>query len=235
MTTPILDHNRILMARLELNLSQRDVAFDVGINPVTMSRLEQGRSDESLDLRTVDRLAAALGLSITSLFAQPDAEGHPGMPTSDERRLEALLYDSRSALGADDIALTLGWTLPRAHAALKRLRAALALRGTMIYSSGRRHRVTARSDILTSKERQSAERTHHARLGLTVPEARLLQQVRRGTVRVGWTRSMSNKERVAAGSLFKAGLVEAVGERIQLTEDARFSLETAPARRPKGT
>ena len=235
MTKLILDHNRILMARLELNLSQRDVAFDVGINPVTMSRLEQGGSDESLDLRTVDRLAAALGLSITSLFAQPETDVDPEIPTSDERRLEALLYYSRSALGADDIALALGWTLPRTHAALRRLRAALALRGTMIHSSGRRHRVTARSDILTSNERQSVERTHHARLGLTVVEARLLQQVRRGTLRVGWTRTMSNKERVAAGSLFKAGLVEAVGDRIQLTEDAHFSLETAPSRRPKAT
>ena len=231
MTTPILDHNRILMARLELNLSQRDVAFDVGMNPVTMSRLEQGRSDESLDLRTVARLAAVLGLSITSLFAQPESGVDLEIPTSDERRLEALLYDSRSALGADDIALALGWTLPRTHAALRRLNVALGPRGTMIHSSGRRHRVTARSDLLTSNERKSVERIHHARRGLGLHEARLLQQVRKGSFRVGWTRTMSSKERVAAGSLFKAGLVEAVGDRIQLTEDAHFSLETTPRRR----
>ena len=33
MTKQLLDHNRIVMARLELNLSQRDVAFEVGIHP----------------------------------------------------------------------------------------------------------------------------------------------------------------------------------------------------------
>jgi hypothetical protein len=96
-------------------------------------------------------------------------------------------------------------------------------------------RLTARSSLLTSQERQRLERAHHTRLGLQVHEALLLQQVRRGTMRVGWTRTMSNKERVAAGSLFKAGLVEVAGDQIALTEYARFSLETKPSRkkRPK--
>ena len=231
MTEALLDHNRILMARVELNLSQRDVAFDVGINPVTMSRLEQGLSDEALTLRTIRRLAAALGLSITSLFQQPANDADPGDATPDERRLEALLCDTRSALSADDIAMAFDWTLPRTYAALKTLQEKLGSRGVMVSASGRRYRLTARSNLLTSQERQRLERAHHTRLGLHVHEALLLQQVRRGTMRVGWTRTMSNKERVAAGSLFKAGLVEVAGDRIALTKDARFSLETKPSRK----
>ena len=233
MSQPLLDYNRILMARVELNLSQRDVAFEVGINPVTMSRLEQCLIDEALTLRTVRRLAAALGLSITSLFRERENDADPGDPTPDERRLEALLCDARNPLTGDEIAMAFGWTLPRTYAALTTLKEKLAARGTMIAGSGRRYRLAARSDILTSQERQRLERAHHTRLGLHVHEALLLQQVRKGTMRVGWTRTMSNKERVAAGSLFKAGLVEVAGDRIALTEDARFSLEAEPARRTK--
>jgi transcriptional regulator with XRE-family HTH domain len=230
MTEPILDHNRILMARGELNLSQREVAFEVGINPITMSRLEQGLCDEVLSLRTVARLAAALGLSITSLFRQPEPDPAPKDPEADERRLEALLCDARTAASADDIAIALGWSLPRTYAALTALKEGLAGRGTTVFASARRYRLAARSDILTSQERQRLERAHHTRHGLRMHEALLLRQVRNETLQIGWTR-MSGKERVAAGSLFKAGLVEIVGDRIALTEDARFSLDIKPSHR----
>lgn len=230
MTKHILDHNRIVMARLELNLSQRDVAFAVGIHPVTMSRLEQGRSDETLALGTIDRLAAALGLSTTTLFRQPDTNHAPNDPTNDAPRLEALMCDCGTALSADEIAVSFGWTIPRAQAALSALKGSLAGRGVTIFSSGRRHRLVARSDMLTSPERERLERARSVRYGLMLHEALLLQQVRRGIPPLEPAR-LSGKQRVAMGSLMKAGLIKAYGERIELTEDARFSLETKPSRR----
>lgn len=162
------------------------------------------RSDAALTLRTVRRLAAALGLLITSIFRQPEDDADPGDSTPDGRRLEALLCDTRNDR--------------------------LASRGTMISSSGRKYRLTARGDILTSEERQRLERAHHTRLGLQVPK-RCCKMCAAGPCGVGWTRTMSDKERVPAGSQFKAGLVEVAGDRIALAEDAKFSLETTPSLR----
>lgn len=230
MTKQLLDHNRIVMARLELNLSQRDVAFEVGIHPVTMFRLEQGRSDATLSLGTIDRLAAALGLPISTLFRQPETSPQPGGPTPDERRLEALLCDARTSLSADDIAVAFGWTLPRAYAALSALKRGLANRGTTVFSSARRHRLTARSDLLTTQVRERLERARSVRYGLMLHEALLLQQVRRGVQPFELTH-LSGKERVAVGSLLKAGIIKNTGGRIELTEDAKFSLESKSVRR----
>jgi transcriptional regulator with XRE-family HTH domain len=230
MTRQILNHNRIAMARFELNLSQRDVALEVGIHPVTMSRLEQGRNDETLTLGTIQRLAAALGLSISTLFWPPEANEQPEDPTQDECRLEALLWDARTAVSADDIAVAFGWTLRRVHTALSALEGRLAGRGTAIFSSGRRHRLTARSDMLTSQERERLERARSVRYGLMLHEALILQQVRRGAPALELAH-LSGKERVAMGSLLKAGLIHVSGGRIELTEDAKFSLDTKPPRR----
>jgi hypothetical protein len=59
-------------------------------------------------------------------------------------------------------------------------------------------------------------------------EALLLQQVRRRVPPVDLAH-LSGKERVALGSLLKAGPIKVTGDRIQLTEDAKFSLETGPS------
>jgi hypothetical protein len=70
-----------------------------------------------------------------------------------------------------------------------------------------------------------------------VHEALLLQQVRGGAMRVGWTRTMSNKERVAAGSLFKAGLVEVPAIESRSPKTQGSALKPSPrdaGKRPEG-
>ena len=231
MTKQLLDHNRIVMARLELNLSQRDVAFEVGIHPVTMFRLEQGRSDATLSLGTIDRLAAALAAPDLHTFRQPGTSPQPGgSPTPDERRLEALLCDARTSLSADDIAVAFGWTLPRAYAALSALKRGLANRGTTVFSSARRHpphgpqrsahhssarapRASTQCQIWTHAPRSTSAATGAPRGTALRADAPIRQGARRG----GLSSKLESSKTPAAES--------------NSPEDAKFSLESKSVRR----
>ncbi len=225
MSRVLLDINQIVTTRTDLKLTQRELANRIGVNPITVGRIERGLNHEALDLSTLSRLAAALGLAITSLFPENQQHGSRDQDTSaDARRLEALLLEAKTAVRSDEIAETLHWTLPRTQRALAELSEGLAGRGAVLAGTLGLHLIRARIDLLTAAERKRLERARHARLGLRLHEARLLQRALTNTLRDDWQSKASASDRHAMAALLKAGLVEVKANRLQLTKEASFSL-----------
>ena len=63
----------IRAAREERDLTQEEVAFAAGITPGSYSRIECARSNATFT--TVERIAAALGMSLVELAAAVEQEG----------------------------------------------------------------------------------------------------------------------------------------------------------------
>ena len=72
--------------RTERGLSQERLAVDAGVDRAWVSELEREQGNTSVDL--LDRLAAALEVSIRDLFAEPsaDAERPKPLPSGRKRR-----------------------------------------------------------------------------------------------------------------------------------------------------
>ena len=72
--------------RTERGLSQERLAADAGVDRAWVSELEREQGNTSVDL--LDRLAAALGISIRDLFTEPsaDAERPRPLPSGRKRR-----------------------------------------------------------------------------------------------------------------------------------------------------
>ncbi len=228
MTRPVLDVNRLVSARLELKLSQRQVADQIGVIANTVGRLESGRSHEVLDLGTLARLACALGVDIRELFPPTqvkDGGADQDTPLRDDvQRVEAALLDAE-LLRSSELAVGLGWSISRTRAALAALNRQLATRGAMLTRPGGRYRIRSRMELLTDAQRQRLARTCHSRYGLNTLQARYLHQALCGPIDRGWdAKGAQAKERYGMGSLLKAGLVEHTGGHLHLTEDAAFSL-----------
>jgi len=240
MTEHVLDVNRLVSARLELKLSQRQVADQLGVTANTISRLESGRSHEVLELGMLARLAAVLGVSARDLFPPPVAAGSGSddePPWGDDvQRVEAALLDAE-LLRSSELAIAMGWSLARTRQALAALGQRLASRGAILIRVDGRYRIRSRTGLLSDAERQRLARTRHSRYGLNTLEAGYLYQALAGPIDRGWdAKGAQAKERYGMGSLLKAGLVEHTGAHIHLTEDAAFSLMASAVRPvPLGT
>lgn len=58
--------------RVARDISQENLAFDADVDRTTISGIERGNFNPSLDL--LDRLAAALAVDLVDLFAVPDTK-----------------------------------------------------------------------------------------------------------------------------------------------------------------
>lgn len=66
----MIDTNRVITARTELGLSQRQLAKHVGVNRETIRRLERGADPSRLTLAVLGRLAGALRVTPSELLTE---------------------------------------------------------------------------------------------------------------------------------------------------------------------
>ena len=77
----MIDIDRVITARTELGLSQRQLAKRAGVNRETIRRLEHGADPSRLTLAVIERLASALRLTPSELFMPgPQADDGPSCP-----------------------------------------------------------------------------------------------------------------------------------------------------------
>ena len=222
----LLDTRFIVARRLELGLSQREVAHGIGLTGQAYARIEEG-NHAALTLLAVIRLADALAVERGRLLKEEQGHEHALAEASDAARLEAALTLSAAGLRRDDIASILSWPLRRVDSASSALRRELCGRALVVHRAprGQRLRLVPRAELLSSDERASIARVRIQRQRLTIRQARILRALRDGDLDSRWEQHTSSRDRVDLAALMNAGLVERRQSRITLTSGASFSLE----------
>lgn len=221
----LLDADRIRRRRRDLGLSQRQLAHTAGTTPAVIERIEDATNHPDLPLGLVARLADALALPRSALWADPTAGAPAAAPddAGDAAAVGALLAETGTLTAPEALADALGWTLERTHAAIDDLdRRAHPLGWTIQHTKG--DVAIRRRDTATDPHQlQALLKHHHARRGLTITEARLLAAIHDGRTE---QRITGNNDRVALARLHNAGLIQD-RDQLDLADDVRFSLMLA--------
>jgi len=217
----VLDTRLIRERRLALGLSQGALAGRLGVSPPLVRKLEQGENHHHLTLALVGQVGEVLGVPLHELVSAPDerAEANP-----DDLRVEAALAERRKKVRASELARALGWTLPRTHAALKRLRQRLEPTGQRLQQRLGGWRLTSRGGVLTQRELEVLERATTARLRLTRYDALVLRALVQGELDPRWEAHANEAQRVALGRLLKRGYAQKTSSGFAPTDDVVFSL-----------
>lgn len=227
-----LARDRIRLRRLELALSERDVASHWGVSTAVVRSVEAGRVDTELTLGQLAKLADILGLDLHELLdtgAAPasDEAGGDASSADDVAKVGALLADVRVLVPIDGLAEALGWDLERTHRALEALDETLRPAGLRVHRLHHDVRLARTVTVTTDTELEGLWRRHFAVRSLNPAQANLLRQIRDGKARLAGTK---DTEKVRLPELRNAGLIRpaaaAAGTtaRWELTEDVRFGL-----------
>lgn len=216
----ILDAKLIRARRRELELSQRQLAKQLGVSPMVVSALEDGRNHHALKLSFVSRLADVLAVDVAQLFESSPPWVVDSQSVSDLAvSLGALLFDTATFTPVEALAEATGHTLDDVAAALDSLESGLAAVGLSLQR--RSGEVALRTTAhLDPEERKRLLRRHQARRGLRLTEARILREVLDGNIDEA---RLSNPELVALNRLRHAGLVTDDGAPL-LPQEVRNSL-----------
>lgn len=216
----ILDTGLVRSRRRELEMSQRQLAKHLGVSPTVVTALEDGRNHHALKLAFVARLADILAVDVEQLL-EPSAD-----TVADSRSVAdlaasvgALLFDTATFTPVEALAEATGHTLDDVAAALDSLEPRLAAVGLSLQRRSGQVAIRTSAD-LDLEERRRLLRSHQARRGLRLTEARLLREVLDGNIDEA---RLSNPELVALNRLRHAGLV--TGDGIpELTTEVKASL-----------
>lgn len=231
--TVTLARDRIRRRRLELALSERDVASHWGVSTAVVRSVEAGRVDTELTLGQLAKLADILGLDLHELLdttTGPPEGNDDGDPTSsapDVAKVGALLADVRVLVPLDGLAEALGWDLERTHRALEVLDRTLRPAGLRVHRLHHDVRLARTVTAATDTELGAQWRRHFAVRSLNPAQANLLRQIRDGKARLAGTK---DTEKVRLPELRNAGVIRpaaaAAGTtaKWELTDDVRFSL-----------
>jgi transcriptional regulator with XRE-family HTH domain len=229
---PRLARDRIRNRRLELGLSERDVAAHCGVSTAVIRSIEAARVDADLTLGQLAKVGAVLGLDLPELLdthaLQPEQEGPaPAGPDDDVAKLGSLLADIRVLVPVEGLADALNWDLTRTHTALERLDAALRPAGLRLHQLHHDVRIARTVTAVDAQTLEELWRIHLARRSLTITQARLLKALRDGVVPLA---SNKDTQKVRLPELRNAGLIAAAAAesgstaKWELTDDVRFSL-----------
>lgn len=232
--TIALGRDRIRLRRLELALSERDVATHWGVSTAVVRSVEAGRVDTELTLGQLAKLADILGLDLHELLfdtttGPPEGNDDGDLPSSapDVAKVGALLADVRVLVPLDGLAEALGWDLERTHRALEVLDRTLRPAGLRVHRLQHDVRLARTVTAATDTELEALWRRHFAVRSLNPAQANLLRQIRDGKARLAGTK---DTEKVRLPELRNAGLIRpaaaAAGTtaKWELTDDVRFSL-----------
>lgn len=89
--------DRLRKLRTERGMSQAKLAVKAGMDPATLNRLEQGKGNPNL--RTLERVAGALGVGVAELLETPPGKGQVPLPFGDSERRARV----------EDLAAHIGW------------------------------------------------------------------------------------------------------------------------------
>lgn len=232
-TSPALDGAVLRRRRAELGLSAREVADTLGTPAVSYMALEGGHGAETVEFRTVARLAQILGLALDELLARaPDETGqdstnHEPDAGDDAAALGAILHATGTLTPAGALCEALGWDYDRLHAAENALSQRLASCGLRLHRQTARLSIVRAVDAVDNKALKAVVRRQLARESVSVSEARMVRRIQQG----GAPQTPSNAEAVTFGVLINAELVSfeeptrrGTEREMVLSADVQFSL-----------
>lgn len=178
----MIDHQRFLSLRTTARMSQRGVALGARVTVPVVRAVEEGRS-EHLTLRTVGRLAGALGCSVHDIVVDTrEIETADLSPIDNEatgpdaRQLEALLFAAGKLLHKRVVGEVLGWSHERSEAAAAHLERHNGVRGVEFYRLNVQWGLRPCSRVASIKVLARLQRQKTARDGLNREQARVLYE-----------------------------------------------------------
>ncbi len=200
----ILDTDLVRSRRRELELSQRQLAKQLGVSPMVVTALEDGRNHHALKLAFVARLADVLAVDVAQLFEFSPPRVVDSQSVSDlAASLGALLFDTSTFTPVEALAEATGHTLDDVTTALDSLESRLAAVGLSLQRRSGEVALRPTAD-LDPEERKRLLRRHQSRRGVRLTEARVLREVLDGNIDEA---RLSNPNLVALNRLRHAGLV----------------------------
>jgi hypothetical protein len=183
----------------------------------------------SLSVASLWRIGAALDLTMAELFGDtPPASDEPPEPAEDDITVEAALAEHGGVLTRDDLALALGWSLPRLERALLVLDQRLAPTGQRLRRVGwNSYALGPRLGALQAAQRQDLHRAHAGRVALKPAVAFVLLGVVNAASRRAedWLYRLPQADRKAVELLMRQGLItQDAGNRLLPTADVIYSL-----------
>jgi transcriptional regulator with XRE-family HTH domain len=210
-----LDTNELVRLRLQASLSHRALGDRLGVSAGVIARLEQGFGHNRLTLDRLARLASALGTTPAALLARPDETALPG---SDDIKVEAAIAGSSTLLSPEELARGLNWTLARTHRALRQLRGRLKSTGLDLHRTQNGYSLIHRDAALSTVERRRLASARIGRRGIRLAEARVLRLALFGRLNTAWEQHARAYERIALGSMLKAGYLCRVGKDYRVSD-----------------
>jgi transcriptional regulator with XRE-family HTH domain len=228
----LLDSEKVKTLRRRLGLSRGELGDRIGAGARTIASIENGTNHEVINGRLIDRLAGALGTTVSGLMPRPvDVSPASGSDTdedvrADARRLTALYMHAEGNVHNDDAATALGWTRRRLIAAQAVVDANLAGTGLELRrGSWSQLALRPTGGLVNDEELRSLASAQLARRGLHLKPARLLQELQQGKVSGDWEKRVGWGQRALLGRLLDLGLaVERGSGNFDLSGDVRFSL-----------
>lgn len=203
----MLDTQLIVRRRHELGLSQRHVARQLGVSPVTVAALESGTNHHDLPMRLVARLADTLACELVKLIA-PEHQNGRDADDGLVAEVGALLASTDHAVAVETLAEALDSTLDRVRQQLKVLDQELRGSGLRLMEAPAGVQIVADPSGRAPEAFQQLLRGQHARHGLTATEAKLLHRALNGTLEPG---DLTHAEQVAYARLLNARLIDLAG------------------------
>jgi transcriptional regulator with XRE-family HTH domain len=207
--------------RLALGLSKRQLARVVDLSQPVISRLEEGANP---DLSKHNLVCLCEALSIHPGAILVDSAPEPVLESEDARKVEAALATFARKLSATELAVGLGWTLPRTKKALSLAQRSLLHTGMRLHCTAGRYGLRPAAGVLGDAEERALARTVIASVRISVRLAQLLLAVSGGKVGAVWEQSASNADRPLLGQLLNLGWVQRQGKRYRLAPEVAFSL-----------
>lgn len=191
----LLDVEAIRSRRVALRTTERQLGRRIGGSGQLVRRIEAGLSHEGLTLRTVNRLAKALGMPIAKLFPPPpqvaDALAEPqGVAEGveeDVARVGALLAELREPILLEVVASVLRLPMDRVASTLPALRDYLLSAGQTLSVSDGTVAIGATPTVVDMGALEKVRREGLARRRLGIQEARMLVRVARNEIPAGAT------------------------------------------------
>lgn len=209
----MINPNRLRRLRLDRGLSQRKLAAEAGVDPLTIKRLEHGADPGDLPLRALHRLATALGIPAGDLLATPNNDT--------DRTSDDLVATLGSALAATTGPVTLTALADTARASRDEVVAALHDLAAQLAPTG--IALARHGDHAWLAPRHAEPLPLHRDRPLDVNQARLLRRIHRAEdVRRKLTRA---ERQFTLPSLLRLGLVGDENGHFRVTADVDASVK----------
>jgi len=208
--------------RIAAGLTLQQLADRAGVDRWLLHLAEPHDGDGDVAIDALVRLSDALDLSLEDLISEDPSE--PGPPADGARAAAALVDHGR--LTRSQLAETLGWTLPDAAAALRRVERSLRGSGLRLRRVGAQaYRIEADLRCLTPLERGRLRHLEIREGELGADVAAVLLAVVRGLVTEKWLKANVGPDDNAAEVLLQARLVLCQHHGLEITPAVGYSLD----------